>query len=173
MDGSGYAHGLRREALSPLGRLLAVAEVALGALRGELAHLAHVSVALRAQPLPSASRHTEEVQLRLARLDAALETSYDSAGALAADAESPALKGALALAQYLLGRLRTGWYASGLWSSHSVSDQDAAEVESVEDELFFRLRSIERATRLSAGELQGTDARRLGQLCEGLGVVGR
>jgi hypothetical protein len=192
MDGSGYPHGRQREALSPLGRLLAVTEAALGALRGEHAHLARVSVALRvvpsefdlgwvglisdaarAQPLPSAERDTQTVQQRLAALDGALQAAHDSAGAIAAEAQSAELKSALVLAQYLLGRLRTGWYASGLWSSHSVSEKDAAEVESVEDELFFRLRSIERATRLRAGTLQGADAQRLDRLCSSLGVAGR
>jgi hypothetical protein len=192
MDGSGYPHGLKRDAVSSLGRLLAVAEGALGALRGERPHLARVSVALRVvpseydlnwvghiaaaartQPLPNASRDTGEVQLRLSRLDAALQAAFDDAGALAVEAETRALKDALTLAQYLLGRLRTGWYSSGLWSSHSVSDQDAAEVECIEDELFFRLRSIERAARLRAGKLDPADAERLNLLCDGLGVVGR
>lgn len=72
MDGSGYPHALRRDALSPLGRLLAVTEAALGVLRSDRPDVARVSVALDAT--------------------------------------------------------------------------DAAEVESVQDELFHRLRSIERAT---------------------------
>ena len=72
------------------------------------------------------------------------------------------------LAQHLLGRLRTGWYASGLWSSDAVTTQDAAEVESVEDELFFRLRSIERATRLRVGELPAAEALQLQALCDTL-----
>ena len=81
-------------------------------------------------------------------------------------AESPALKSALTLAQHLLGRLRAGWFASGLWSSEALLAQDAAEVEAIEDELFFRLRSIERATLLRAGELASDEARRLEHLCE-------
>jgi hypothetical protein len=190
MDGSGYPHGLQRDAVSAFGRLLAVAEGALGALRGGRAHLARVSVALRvvpgefdlgwvgliseaarAQPLPSAERDTAAVQQRLAALDGALQAALDSADAVAAQAESDALRDAVALAQYLLGRLRTGWYASGLWSSHSVCDKDAAEVESVEDELFFRLRSIERATRLRAGTMPAADAQRLDRLCASLGAA--
>jgi hypothetical protein len=38
-------------------------------------------------------------------------------------------------------------------------------VESVEDELFQRLRAIERAARLRAGTLPAADARRLDLLC--------
>lgn len=191
MDGSGYPHGLLRDAVSPLGRMLAVTEGALSALRADKPHLARVSAALRvvpgeydltwlgyianaarAQPAPHASLDTDEVQRRLARLDAALQAAQDCARDIESSAETPALKDALNLAQYLLSRLRTGWYASGLWSSEALSDHDAAEVESLEDELFFRLRSIERATRLRAGELAPSDADRLETLCNSLGATG-
>ena len=37
--------------------------------------------------------------------------------------------------QHLLGRLRAGWYASGLWSVEAISPYDAGEVEAIEDEL--------------------------------------
>jgi len=192
LDGSGYPHGLKGVAVSPLGRLLAVTEGALGVLRGEKPYLARVSVALRvvpgeydlswvgriadaarAQPALHATLDTAEVQARLARLDAALQEAQDAAGAIAVNAEAPALKDAVALAQHLLGRLRTGWNASGLWSIESVSPQDAAEVESVEDELFFRLRSIERAALLRAGELPVHDAHRMNLLCDSLSAIGR
>jgi hypothetical protein len=192
LDGSGYPHGLQREAVSPLGRLLAVVEGALGALRGERPQLSRMSVALRvvpgefdlswvgriadaalAQPAQRATLEPSEVQSRLAWLDAALQSAHDSAQALSAEAELPALREAVALALHLLGRLRTGWYASGLWSTESVSAQDAAEVESVEDELFFRLRSIERATRLRAGKLPPPQAQQLNAFCDGLNAVSR
>ncbi len=192
LDGSGYPHGLQRDSVSPLGRLLAVTEGALGVLRGERPYLARVSVALRvvpgefdlswlgriadiarSHPALHASLDAGEVQARLATLGAALQAAQDSADALAAGAGSPALKDALTLALHLLGRLRTGWYASGLWSTDSVAAEDAAEMESVEDELFFRLRSIGRAALLRAGDLPPHDAQRLGQWCAGLGAVGR
>ena len=124
--------------------------------------------AARNQPTLQAILSTEEVQARLARLDGAMRLAQESTDALAAAATSPTLKDATALAQHLLGRLRTGWYASGLWSSDAVTAQDAAEVESVEDELFFRLRSIERATRLRAGELPAAEAQLLQALCDTL-----
>jgi hypothetical protein len=188
MDGSGYPHGLQRDALSPLGRLLAVTEGALGVLRGERPYIARASIALRVVPgeydlswvgriMEAAQAHpalhstlaADEVQARLTRLDAALAAAQGTATALVSGAQTQALKDALALAQHLLGRLRTGWNASGLWSADSVATQDAAEVESIEDELFFRLRSIERAALLRAGELPPHDAQRLRLLCEGLG----
>jgi hypothetical protein len=184
LDGSGYPHALKRETLSPLGRLLAVTETACAVLRGESPYLARISVALRVVPgefdLSWVSRigvaararpglhgqlGIDAVQARLTRLDAALQGTLESAGELVAEAESEKLKTGLRLASHLLGRLRTGWFASGLWSAEAIADQDAAEVEAVEDELYFRLRGIERATRLCASELGAADSERLEQFC--------
>jgi hypothetical protein len=64
------------------------------------------------------------VQSRLGRLDAALQATQGSAEALGLEAETPELKAALALALHLLGRLRTGWFASGLWSQEALAEQD-------------------------------------------------
>jgi hypothetical protein len=51
LDGSGYPHALQRDAVSPLGRMLAVAEAALAALRSQpQPSLARASVALRVVP---------------------------------------------------------------------------------------------------------------------------
>jgi len=187
MDGSGYPHALRRDDISPLGAMLAVAEASLGVLRGERPYLSRISVALRvvpgeydlgwvgciadaarAQPALHAELGTAEVQARLTRLDVALSVAQVSAHELASDGGSAALDGALGLAQHLLTRLRTGCYASGLWSTEAVTAQDAAEIEAIEDELFFRLRSIERAALLRAGTLPAAEADRLNQFCDGL-----
>ncbi len=187
LDGSGYPHGLQRDAVSPLGRLLAVTEGALAALRGEGAGLARISVALRVVPSEfdlswvgriaeaarqapalQASLDAETVRARLARLDSALKVTQSSAGAALAMAETPALKDTLGLVQHLLGRLRAGWYASGLWSTEATSEMDVAEVEAVENELLTRLQGIERAARLRAGDLPADDAQRLEALCAGL-----
>lgn len=191
LDGSGYPHGLQRDKLSPLGRLLAVTEGSLGVLRGARPTLARVSVALRvipgefelgwvggisdaarAQPVAHTALDTEEVQARLARLDTALRVAKEKVDEFAVSAESPAFQGAMTLAQYLLARLRTGWYASGLWSGEALQAQDVAEVDAVEDELFFRLRSIERAVLLRAGKLESDEARRLDGLCEAFRQAG-
>lgn len=50
LDGSGYPHCLHRDLVSPLGRLLAVSEATLAALRGDSPHLTRASVALRVVP---------------------------------------------------------------------------------------------------------------------------
>jgi len=190
LDGSGYPHCLHRDLVSPLGRLLAVTDGTLAALRGEGAHLARASMALRAvpgefdlgwvglvsyaarrQPPLQASASPEELQGRLVRLDAALQAAHNRASALLLAAETPALKDALGLALHLLTRLRTGWNASGLWSPDCLVAQDLAEVEAVEDELLFRLQAIRRAAQLRAGDLPDEDALRLTLLCEGLDVA--
>ncbi len=187
LDGSGYPHALKRDDVSPLGRMLAVTEAALAALRLPQANLSHASVALRVvpgefdlswvgriadvargEPPPATALDPAAVQQRLTRLDAALQSTQGSVDALVSGAETPQLKSALALAQHLLARLRTGWYASGLWSSESLVGQDTAEVDAVEHELTYRLRSIERAALLRAGELPAPDAQRLDLFCEGL-----
>jgi hypothetical protein len=186
LDGSGYPHLLRRDEVSPLGRMLAVTEAALGSLRAspsmarasvalrvvpgefDLYWLAAIEAAARAEPPSQASITTAEVQGRLERLDSALQAAEREAATLLGQAESPPLKNALALSSHLLGRLRLGWNASGLWSASAVSARDAAEVEAIEDELIFRLRGIERAALLRAGELAPGDAARLGRLCEAL-----
>ena len=64
----------------------------------------------------------------------------------AARATLPALQGTLGLATFLLARLHTGWNESGLWNPQALVSADAAEVEALEDELYFRLRGVQRAT---------------------------
>lgn len=187
LDGSGYPHALRGDAISSLGRLLAAAEAGLSVLRGERAHLARMSMALRVVPgefdhgwvgpIAEAARRApeeqprrsaEELRERLARLDAALLAAHASVGALDLLSQAPSLHHALALTRHLLDGLRKGWYANGLWSVEGITGAEAAEVEAAEDELNWRLRAIERAARLAAGELSDDDAHCLNLLCEGL-----
>ena len=187
LDGSGYPHALKRDDVSPLGRLLAVTEATLAVMRGEQPCLARASVALRvvpgefdltwvgrisaaarAEPGLQSTHDTDTVKLRLARLDAGLLSAQAAAGALVDGTESTTLRDALALTTHLLSRLRTGWFASGLWSADAVADLDAAEVDAVEQELSHRLRAIDRAAQLHAGDLQGRDAQRLTLLRDSL-----
>jgi HD domain len=192
MDGSGYPRGLQRDEISPLSRLLAVTEATLAVLRGarpdvarasvalrvvpgeyDLSWVGHIAAAARAEPDLHSHLDTFEVQARLARLDAELKGAESTASAQLPLARSRSLKDALTLAQFLLSRLRKGWYASGLWSLETLAVQDTAEVEAVEEELFFRLRSIERAARLRAGDLGRDDAPVLEALCDCLAGAGR
>lgn len=187
LDGSGYPHALQRGQISPQGMLLSATEHALNVLRGQQPHLARASVALRVVPgefdlqwvgLISKAAQTQEalpcalsdeqIRLNLAKLDQAMLTAQDHASALLTIAESPALKEALTLAQHLLSRLRLGWNSSGLWSKEAVDQHDAGELEAIEHELQFRLRAIQRAVMLRAGNLQPNDMHRLRLLCENL-----
>ena len=188
LDGSGYPGALQADALSPLGRMLAVTEATLAALRtqpqpslarasvalrvvpGEfdLQWVGRVAAAARTEPAPAGAHEPATLKLRLARLDAGLVAAQTCASALVANAESAALKDALGLALHLLARLRTGWTASGLWSAETLVGADVPEVAAVEQELSFRLRAIERAAQLRAGDLPAEDQERLQLLCDSL-----
>ena len=185
LDGSGYPHALQGEQLSPMGRLLAVTEAALHALQSPSSQLMRASVALRAVPgefdlgwvgkishaagaqaPATAVMEPEDIQARLTALDGVLTAAQSKVAVLSAQARLPAMQRALDLSQFLLGRLRTGWNESGLWNPRALLSADAAEVEMLEDELYFRLRGVQRATLLLAGELPAPQAQALEQLCD-------
>lgn len=185
LDGSGYPHALHGDKMSRLGRLLAVTEAALNAVRSPFDHLLHASVALRAvpgefdlhwvgkvsqaacaQPPHKAAMEPGDIQARLAALSDVLTAAESNVSALAAQATLPAMQRALGLSQFLLGRLRAGWNESGMWNPRAMVSSDAAEVEAVEDELYFRLRGVQRATLLLAGQLPPEEAAALGALCD-------
>lgn len=189
LDGSGYPHALRDAQLSPHGRLLSVTEAALAALRDPGSPLLHASVALRAvpgefdpgwtgkisraaaaQPAAQAVMAPQDIQARLGALDAVLNGAQARVAAALAEAGQDELSEALRLAAYLLGRLRTGWNESGMWNPQALVSTDAAEVEAVEDELYRRLRAVQRATLLRAGQLPASQANPLRALCEGLAM---
>jgi hypothetical protein len=189
LDGSGYPHALTGEAISPLGRLLAVTEATLNAMHGTFGHLAHASVALRAVPgefdlrwvgLVSRAANQQpplqpvmepaDIHARLGALDAVLRAAERNVAALALRAKAPTMKGALALADFMVERLRAGWNESGLWGQHLPAGAEAAEVEALEDELYFRLRAIQRAMQLHAGELADDDAAALQALGDSLAM---
>jgi len=189
LDGSGYPHALAGERMSPLGRMLAVVEAALAATRGRFENLMHASVALRAVPgefdlgwvgrisraagtlgPQTATMEHRDIEARLAALADVLRMAEDCVAAQLAGAELPAHRSALELASFLLARLRAGWNESGMWNPQALAGGDAAEVEAMEDELYFRLRGIQRATLLRAGSLPAGEARALGTLCDSLAM---
>ena len=189
LDGSGYPHALRGDKMSALGRLLAVVEATLAAVRSPLDHLLRASVALRAvpgefdlqwvgrisqaasaQPARPAAMDTADIQARLSALGYVLMAAEFNVDALSARTDLPAMKGALELSRFLIGRLRAGWNESGMWNPNSLAPIDAAEVEAVEDELYFRLRGVQRATLLQAGKLPPQESAALTALCESLAM---
>jgi hypothetical protein len=189
LDGSGYPFALEGKAMSPLGRLMAVTEAALNAMRSEGDHLLHASVALRAvpgefdlgwvgklsqvanqQPPLQPLMDRDDVQARLAALDDVLHAADDNVAAALGAAQLQEVKRALELAQFLLGRLRKGWNECGMWSPDAIASADAAEVEAVENELYARLRGVQRAALLRAGKLPVDEAAALQALCDSLAM---
>lgn len=187
LDGSGYPHARQGDGLSPLGRLMAVTDAALAALRGPHEQLLHASIALRAvpgefdlawvgqlariareQPPLQPAMTPPEIRARRAALEEVLQAAEDNAALLTVGARSADMLAALELAQFLVGRLRVGWNESGLWSPQAAAGSDAAEVEAMEDELYFRLRGVQRAVMLRAGELLADEAATLKALCDSL-----
>jgi hypothetical protein len=185
MDGSGYPHALQADRFSPLGRLLAVTEATLAAARSPHDSLMRASVALRAvpgefdlgwvgrvssvasaQPAAPSVMDPADVRARLSALDELLTAAETNVAAVAARSKLLAMTSALELARTLIGRLRTGWNESGLWHEDARSPTVAAEVEAMEDELYFRLRSVQRATLMAAGQLPTEEAAVLQAVCE-------
>lgn len=189
LDGSGYPRAVHADDLSPQGRLLAVTEATLNALRDPYARLLHASVALRAVPgeydpawigkistLVAAQGHTQsvmepsDIQARLDAIEHLLIGAEQAASTLTAQPASTALHGAMELATFLLGRVRTGWNECGLWGPHTTNAANAAEIEAIEDELYRRLRGVQRAVMLRAGTLPEAESTALSTFCDGLAM---
>lgn len=189
MDGSGYPHRLQRDQISPLGRMTAAVEAALGvARRGEVADLARVSVALRVVPSeqdlpwvgaiarlargvasPVPRRDLAHVQGNLVQLRTALEALPTRLNAVLMEGPvSPPLRAALQLVAHTVGRLRAGWYETGAWAAEPATPAEVAEAEAIGDELLHRLRGVERAARLHAGDLAPEEAARLDRFFDDL-----
>jgi hypothetical protein len=189
LDGSGYPHALLADRFSPLGRLLAVTEATLSAARSPFDTLLRASVALRAvpgefdlawvgrvsqaacaQPPQKSVMEPADIQARLVALGDVLTAAEVNVAAVAGRSKLLAMKKALELSQFLIGRLRAGWNESGLWNPNAIATADAAEVEALEDELYFRLRGVQRATLLAAGTLPPEEGAVLTAVCESLAM---
>ncbi|TXC67348.1 hypothetical protein FSC37_21555 [Piscinibacter aquaticus] len=109
-----------------------------------------------------------EIRARRAALGEVLQAAEDGIALLAVGERSAAMMQALELASFLVARLRIGWNESGLWHADAATGADAAEVEAMEDELFFRLRAVQRAVTIKAGDLPAPEAQALAALCESL-----
>jgi len=189
LDGSGYPHALAGDKVSPLGKLLSVVEAALNAVRSPFSNLLRASVALRAvpgefdlrwvgrisrvaaaQPPAQPAMEHADIAARLDALGELLSAAELDVDALAAQPGRPGTRKALELPRYLLSRLRAGWNESGLWSASAMTSGDPAEIEALEDEIYFRLRAVQRATLLNAGQLPAAEKAQLAELCESLSM---
>jgi hypothetical protein len=148
------------------------ASVALRAVPGEFdpGWVGKITQAAAAQPAATAAMEDTDIQDRLGALAGVLSAAEANVAQLMPEAGSPAMSQALTLAHFLLGRLRTGWNESGLWNPRALASGDAAEVEALENELYFRLRGVQRATLLAAGTLPAPQQAALGALCESLAM---
>ena len=109
-----------------------------------------------------------DIRARREALGEVLQSAEDNIALLVVGDRSPAMAKALELASFLVARLRIGWNESGLWHPQAATGLDAAEVEAMEDELYFRLRGVQRAVMMKAGELPADEAGALAALCDSL-----
>ncbi len=167
LDGSGYPHRLSGDRISVLGRLVAVADAALAALRSthdalprasvalravpgefDLAWVGHLTRAARGEPMLPPVMEPADIRARREALGEVLQSAEDNIALLAVGERTPAMRAALEMASFLVARLRIGWNESGLWHPQAATGLDAAEVEAMEDELYFRLRGVQRAVTM-------------------------
>lgn len=193
MDGSGYPMRRERESVSPLGRVLAAAETALGVCGASTAPMSRTSFALRmvvgehdeacvAFFASAAARAEEDVEgavreshgdlvVQLALMDTELSMLHEEAQALAEQpGETRVVKDVATKVAQRMRRLRTGWNSIGLWCmTHAEgSPQSLLELGMARDELRYRLKTLERDCLWPHAELVDEDALRLEQLWEGL-----
>ncbi|MEO8858320.1 MAG: HD domain-containing phosphohydrolase [Burkholderiaceae bacterium] len=163
LDGSGYPQSLAGEAMSSLGRLLAVVETTLGVLSQADATLARASFALRVVPreydadwvgivagaaaapaVNSGAQADAAVAWEgLARSNRIISDAASCAAALACS-NRPAVRAAALRAAHLLERLRVGWNDMGLWADAASAASASPELAMADDELRYRLSHLER-----------------------------
>lgn len=196
LDRSGYPARLGDEAVSTLGRVLAVVEVALGSLCVSHAPLTRASFALRVVPgefdptwaafirdaaqeahedfagesLPAAST----LEAQLADIDRQLSEAHQLALDLNEQRRTSKITDVVNDALHRLDRLRVAWNALGLWG---LSGDEAAsvalpserlELELAESELRQRMRAFHRECLLLSEGLTEAEKFRLSPLWKGL-----
>lgn len=185
LDGSGYPSGRAADAISPLGRMLAVVETTLGVLDAPDVRLARASFALRVVPgeyegtwvdmVASAARNAswragtgnavsnDLAWASLAHVDRQMVTGTEEAKRLANDT-SPAVRAIASRVAHLLQRLRTGWNEMGLWAGALDHPRPSEEVAMAENELRYRLSVMARDCLALQQDLNDDDARQIAPL---------
>ncbi len=184
LDGSGYPVGRPAASLSPLGRLLAAAEVVLGVEAARPGQpLAQAALALRVVPgehepssaafllrdaaaqateTPAAAAGVAGLAERRERLAAVLAHAEHEASHVAALSGAPLVAREIAAtAAARLQRLQVAWRAAGLWAAPAALEGQA-EVDGLLAEFEYRLRTLERrcAWPLDPAQLAGAEALR-------------
>ena len=196
LDRSGYPARLGGDAVSTLGRVLAVVEVTLGSLSAAHAPLTRASFALRVVPgefdplwaafvCDAAQGACEDfagesqpaaatLAAQLADIDHQLAEAHQLALELNEQRRTSKITEVVTDALHRLDRLRVAWNALGLWG---VSDDNAAadagpserlELELAESELRQRMRAFHRECLLLSEGLTEAEKFRLSPLWQGL-----
>jgi hypothetical protein len=176
-DGSGYPARLMGDAISPLGRLLAVMEVTLGILRAPRGSLQRASFALRVVPgefdpawtsfvCTLAQKAQDEapeppaaplygMALPVAQIDQRLQVAQQLSVTLREQGLGAATLSIVDMALRRLGRLRVAWNALGAWGvgSGPLSKKEQFELDMANRELQRHLRDLERECLLLAERL--------------------
>lgn len=193
LDHSGYPARLGASDISPLGRVLSVAEAVLGSVSSTHAPLSRASFALRVIPgefdpelaaffndaacsvheafddesLPSAST----LAAQLTEIDHQLDAARELAMQLEEQRRTSRITSIVDDALQRLAQLRVAWNDLGLWG---VTDDDTAtpieriELEFAESELRQRLRAFHRECLLLSEGLSEAEKMRLKPLWHGL-----
>jgi hypothetical protein len=192
LDRSGYPARHSGEAVSTLGRVLAVVEVALGSMSASHAPLTRASFALRVVPgefdpqwaaficdaahealedfagelLPVAST----LAAQLANIDQQLAEAHQLALELNEQRRTSKITEVVTDALHRLDRLRVAWNALGLWgvSANDVAPSERLELELAESELRQRMRAFHRECLLLSEGLTEAEKFRLSPLWQGL-----
>lgn len=190
LDGSGYPARLREDALSPLGRLLAVVEVTLGILREAQAPLTRASFALRVvpgefdplwtSPIFNMARDAQEGLVEVAAthgpfsplqtIGDRIQTAFQLGSGLKEHGRTDAHLAIVEIALERLGRLRVAWNALGVWGAPAGAQTPAerAEMAMAQGELHIRLRDLQRECMLLAERLGDAEKERMEPLWQGM-----
>jgi len=196
LDRSGYPARLGDEAVSTLGRVLSVVEVALGSLCVSHAPLTRASFALRVVPgefdptwaafICDAAQEADEdfagdslplastLEAQLADIDRQLSRAHQLALDLNEQRRTSKITDVVTDALHRLDRLRVAWNALGLWglsgdemASNPLSSE-RLELELAESELRQRMRAFHRECLLLSEGLTEAEKFRLSPLWQGL-----
>jgi hypothetical protein len=192
LDRSGYPARLSGEAVSRLGRVLAVVEVTLGSLCASHAPLTRASFALRVVPgefdpqwaafvCDAAHEAAEDfageaqpvastLAAQLADIDQQLAEAHQLALELNEQRRTSTITEVVTDALRRLDRLRVAWNALGLWgvSANDAAPSERLELELAESELRQRMRAFHRECLLLAEGLTEAEKFRLSPLWQGL-----
>lgn len=187
LDGSGYPAQRQADAVSPLGQLLAVMETTLGICHSAETPLARASFAMRVIPgefalrwvgpvVSAAQAAAEDLGAGAADsaavedLDRRLDDCRARAAAIGSRSSDETVRRICAKAHHLLGRLRAGWNAVGMWSAggEDLGPAEGFEQRMAARELAWRMRYVQRECLWPVRDLSAAGAEALQPLWDAL-----